>query len=197
MERRGNLISKESSEFRIIFVEHHSCKRDSPLTNNLKDHAERLSSGDVEERLRAAEALCAIGQDASECTIALIDALADPNEGVREQAIAALEAIETPAVSDTSLLAVRLNHPTDDAAYWATTMLGRIGPSAAKATGPLAAVMANEERAASVRQRAAWALSKIGPPAADSVPPLQAAAKSADTRLASLAEKAIAAITNE
>jgi HEAT repeat protein len=45
-----------------------------------------------------------------------------------------------------------------------------------------------------VRERAAWALGEIGPAARSASPALQAAAKSADTRLARLAAKALEAV---
>ena len=52
----------------------------------------------------------------------------------------------------------------EQSAYWAATLLGRLGEEAAAAAGPLGQSLTQSFHA-SVRQRAAWALQRLGPAA--------------------------------
>ena len=58
------------------------------------------SNSDLKTRLIITEALSRIGSGAVEATAVLIDTLYDPNETIRENAISALERIDTPKSSE-------------------------------------------------------------------------------------------------
>ena len=106
--------------------------------------------------------------------------------------VAALEEAE-PSFDALDGLVSLLNGPNDDAAYWAATLIGRLGDQAAPAAEQLGALVGGEASQA-VRQRAAWALEKIGPSASCVLPALRSATESEDPRLARQARRAIDAI---
>lgn len=153
---------------------------------------ERMTGQDADARADAAEALCRAGEDASPVATALVAACGDDDDRVREWAAAALEELGAPPaelVADLIPLAASA-HPL--VAYWAVTLLGRGGESAASAVPVLQDCLAPGV-ALEVRQRACWALGKIGgPAAAPARQALEAAAADSDPRLSRLAGEALA-----
>ena len=107
---------------------------------------------------------------------------------------AALEEIGKPPKSIVGDLAERVNDSDAHAAFWAVTLLGRLGDDASEAANALANVVTNEAAACEVRQKAAWALGRIGPSAKSTIEQLQKATNNADARLARLAQEAIGLI---
>ena len=83
--------------------------------------------------------------------------------------------------------------PKPDVAYWAATLIGRLGPDGAASVPALIAALEDSPHQ-NVRQRAARALGKIGPGAAAAKDSLQKAAAGDDPRMARLAERALGAI---
>ena len=148
---------------------------------------------DLCKKLAAARALAELGEQAAAAAPELARAAADENDDVREWSTAALEDMGPPPNSALPLLVNLLGGEHDDVAYWAATLIGRLETEAAAAVDALAAAL-QEDRAAAVRQRAAWALGKIGPPAAAAVSALTAASESFDPRLARLAVQALGQI---
>ena len=151
---------------------------------------DNLDRGDADSRRAAAEQLAQLGPDAAPAAVALVRAC-DDDESVREWAVAALEGMEAPPASDVERLAELLADANALSAYWAATLLGRLGDKAAPAVSALAAAL-DAGRDLSVRERAAWALGQIGPAAAAALSALKLAAASGEARLARLAEQAIA-----
>lgn len=154
-----------------------------------------LTSSDPIQRSNAAEQLSRLGADARNAAVALVRACADETEEVRQWVAAALEELGPPAVSDVGYLTASLDDPrTDDhgadVAYWAATLLGRLGAEAAGAVSGLAAALSGSADMA-VRQRVAWALGKIGPAAAEALGVLRQTAADDDPRLARLSQRAI------
>ena len=119
-----------------------------------------LESADANLRTVAAERLARLGEEAAAAATALTRAVGDSEESVREWAVAALEACGPPPASCRDDLIRLLDSPTLDVAYWAATLLGRLGRSAEAATTALAQSVSDSPHAA-VRRRAAWALDKI------------------------------------
>jgi HEAT repeat protein len=152
-----------------------------------------LASDDAAARATAAEALAQFGAEAQPAAIALVRAIGDANEEVREQATAALEELGPPRVDDLPALLPLLKADKPDVAFWAATLIGRLGSAAVSAVPALAAIL-NGTQAVAVRQRVAWALGQIGPGAAAAAKDLQKASANADPRLARLANEALAQI---
>ncbi len=163
------------------------------MANPTEELARRLVSPDADIRAAAAEALCLLHDGARAAAVALVRAVNDTDERVRQFAAAALEDIGPPEAVDVSPLAAILGESPADCAYWAATLLGRLGPQAEAAVPMLADSLANAP-AAHVRERAAWALGKIGPSAGSALPVLETAAASDNARLARLAKAAIESI---
>jgi HEAT repeat protein len=152
-----------------------------------------LACDDAAQRAAAAERLAQEAENARRAAISLVLAASDPDEVVREWAVAALESLGSPSMADQTALADLLSDPRLDTAFWAATLLGRLGSEAKNATSALAhAVQSHPEVA--VRQQAAQALGKIGPSAADAVSVLEEAASNTDARLARNACQALKAI---
>ncbi len=122
----------------------------------------------------AAESLCRLGPDAQPAAVQLVRTCADTSEIVREWVVGALEEIGPPDPADLDELANLAATQDPDVAYWAITLLGRLGESAVLAVDALTRSLSTHP-ATSVRQRAAWALGKIGPTASDSLGALRSA----------------------
>ena len=153
-----------------------------------------LAAADPVERARAADQLARLGPDARAAAVPLVQTCGDQEEEVREWAVAALEEMGPPPVTDMGVLASLLGGQNADGGYWAATLLGRLGGDAGPAVPALAAALSRSTDV-SVRQRAAWALGKIGPPATGALDALKQAADGDDPRLARLADRAIEQIT--
>ncbi|MBI2807569.1 MAG: HEAT repeat domain-containing protein [Planctomycetes bacterium] len=149
-----------------------------------------LKSTDLSKRIQAAEELSSRGEEVSQAVVALAQACGDDVEEVREAATAALEESGPPGLDDLPALIELFCTPQSDVAYWAITLVGRLGAEAADAVEPLAEVV-RQHSVPAVRERAAWALGCIGPVAAPSLDVLQLAATSDNPRLARLARAAI------
>ena len=150
----------------------------------------QLTADELPLRIAAAEALCRLGEQAAAAAVALAVAAGDATEEVREWAVAALDDLEAPDATQCDRLADLVGAPNADTAYWAATLLGRLGVAAAPASAALGFALAEHPDVA-VRQRAAWALGQIGPPAACAGDALSAALGSGDERLVRLARKAL------
>lgn len=149
-----------------------------------------LRSPDVNVRREAAERLAAHPAEARQEATALVAACGDADEHVRTLVASALEDLGPPEVDQLSRLQVLAVAPQGDIAYWAVTLLGRLGPAGGPATRVLADML-NQHPVLAVRQRAAWALGQIGPAAAAARPQLLAASAQSDPRLARLARTAL------
>ncbi len=139
------------------------------------------------------EALSHLGEAARPAAVLLVRANADESDEVREWVVAALEELGPPDIADTEQLAGFALDDNRDVAYWAITLLGRLGASALPALGQVTRAMSSHA-AAAVRQRAAWALGKIGPAASSALDALRTASSGDDPRLARLAARAIGQI---
>ncbi|MFM7072071.1 MAG: HEAT repeat domain-containing protein [Planctomycetota bacterium] len=130
------------------------------------DHAElaalglELAAFEAFRRVAAAERLARLAEGAAGVAAALVKATGDDEEAVREWAVAALEACGPPPADSGDELILLLDSPSLDVAYWAATLLGRLGQATDAATSALARSAAGSPHSA-VRRRAAWALEKI------------------------------------
>lgn len=150
-----------------------------------------LSATEPARRVAAAEHLARLGEGARGAVVPLARATGDASEPVREWAVAALEGVGAPDAEDVTALRQLMLEPThDDVAYWAVTLVGRLGENGSPAVPELITLLDQAEVVA-VRQRAAWALGRIGPAAAEARPALQQASGSDDPRLARLASAAL------
>ncbi len=113
------------------------------------------------------------------------------DDEVRLTAADALETSVLPLADEIAPLAMLLDNADDgEVAYWAATMLGRLGPVASAATPELERCL-RESLYLPARERAAWAISRIGPKAAAAMPTLCDVASGSPPRLQRLALQAI------
>lgn len=117
----------------------------------------RAKSADL--RATAAQKLATLGEQPA-AALPLVAALDDADEQVREWVAAALESLGRPRQGDLAGLVGALAADSSLQVYWAATLLGRLGPSAASAREALAQVAAAHADP-SVKKRAAWALDRI------------------------------------
>jgi HEAT repeat protein len=155
--------------------------------------ARTLSTGSAAEQLDAAEQLAHFGEEAQPAAVAIVNALQTDDDALRDWVVAALEGLGSPATSDVASLARLANAAGIDVAYWAATLLGRLGPDAGPAVADLTQALQSHADTV-VRERAAWALGKIGPTANSAKQALESATKSGDVRLAKLASEALGQI---
>ncbi|TWT30204.1 hypothetical protein KOR34_47620 [Posidoniimonas corsicana] len=156
-------------------------------------HAEILAalSAGSPDRQAAAQQAMHQGEDAGPVAAVLAAHTGDSDIG--EPCIAALEKCGPPAADQLPALTALLAD-TELPAYWAATLIGRLGADGAAATAALAATAASRQPLA-VRERAVWALGKIGPAANAALPALESLIDSPQPRLARLAKQAVAAIS--
>lgn len=160
------------------------------MSDDVQSLVRSLDDPEPSVRLQAATALARLGPGASPAAVGLVLTTADPSEEIAQWATSALEALGTPSPADADRLAALLAHQSPDVGYWAATLLGRLETDAAPVAGLLAEAL-GPQFAASVRQRAAWALGKIGPSAAIAASALSVAAASENRRLTRLAQRAL------
>ncbi|MEN1679024.1 MAG: hypothetical protein AAGJ46_05495 [Planctomycetota bacterium] len=153
--------------------------------------AAQLNSGSDEDRRAAAQLLAGMGEDATLAAAALAHNAADPAVG--EWCVAALEELGPPPADQADRLGELLKNRAEQTAYWAATLLGRLGPVAAgHATGLAAA--ATDHGSLAVRERAVWAIGKIGPDAKAVAPAIAPLVEAGEPRLARWAKQALAAL---
>ena len=157
--------------------------------SEIETWVQQLENDDAEIRAKAAEAICQSGSDLSQYSVALVKATGD-EEPVSEWAIASLENIEAVPAEAMQPLAELLPSQSETVAYWAVTLLGRMGNEASACEVQLANLM-SESKHDSVRERAAWALGQIGVRSDDAKEKLQRATESTNPRLRRLAEAAL------
>jgi HEAT repeat protein len=155
-----------------------------------------LKSSNAAQRASAAEELAHLEDGAQSAALALVEATADPDESVRQWSTGALESLGPPAAGDAAALTKLAGDARLDVAYWAVTLLGRLGADGGRAEIVSALVNAlTKHPQTAVRERAAWALGEIGPAAAAALPSLQSAAGNPGPRLSRLAKQAIEQIS--
>ena len=156
---------------------------------DLDDLRRSLKSPDVSVRAAAAESLCQVGEDAVSAAVDLVCATGD-DESVQVWAVAALEELGPPSRDNVDPLIKLIPDQQTIVAYWAITLLGRLGETAVAAEPALADRVLNSTDIA-VRERAVWALSKMGPQSNSAMEALQVVADSDSHRLASMAQAAL------
>ena len=78
------------------------------------------------ERAAAAERLARLEHAAQPAAVALVEAMGDPDDHVKNWVNAALEGLGPPSAEDLQPLVRLLTHESPDVAYWAATLLGRL-----------------------------------------------------------------------
>ena len=117
-------------------------------------------SDDLATRREAARQLSLHPDQAQAAAIALVRAVSDEDEAVREWSVSTLEDLGPPAASDLPDLVRLADDASPDIAWWAITLLGRLGREAAPGADVLAR-RSLDESSPEVRQRALWALRRI------------------------------------
>lgn len=158
--------------------------------SDLEQCVGRLKSESVAERAEAAETLCTAAPESSFAAAELVRACADEDESVREWVVGALESIEEPPAN--ALEALEESCRSDNAlvAYWAVTMMGRMG-CAAKAKQDVIAQLLENSKDLSVQEKAAWALGKMEADSSLARHALEQASHSENARLSRVANAAL------
>ena len=165
---------------------------------------EKLLSANINERLRTAEFASQYPAQCRNWAVELAKAAGDANDAV---AMAAAEALEMLGAPPLNLLGQLLElaqsattKPIDprgttegETAYWAVTLIGRLGPAAAPATDCLTKIL-TQSAYLPVRERAAWAIARIGTAAASATSALRQAASNGPPRLKRLATQALESV---
>jgi HEAT repeat protein len=152
-----------------------------------------LDSRDSARQLAVLEKLLHLPDVARGLVAELLNLLNTESDEVVEYAVGALENMEPPP-ADAALKISNFLKQNELRGFWAATLLGRLGGSAASAVPQLEQSLAQSPSIA-VRERAAWALGQIGPAAKSSLPALQVAAASDAPRLSRFAKEAISSIS--
>ena len=147
-------------------------------------------SDDLAARREAARQLSLHPEEAQVAAIALVTAASDADESLREWAVSTLEDLGPPSAADLSELLRLADNSSSDIAWWAITLLGRLGPEASDAAALLAR-RSLDETSPAVRQRAIWALGQLGPAATGQRDTLVTLADSEDAQVARLARQAL------
>ena len=130
------------------------------MSSDLDQLVRQLRDPDVEQRREAAELLAQRGEAIGAHATAMLAALSDEDEATREWVTSALEDAGPPAPGDAAALQQMVARDELDSAYWAATLLGRLGADADVAWETLQHSAARSAHAG-VRKRAAWALDQI------------------------------------
>lgn len=126
--------------------------------------------------------------------VPLVTAAGDPSDAVAMLAADALERLgPPPKTALPELLALLRANEDGEMAFWAVTLIGRLGPDAASATEALCEQLLKSPFLP-VRERAAWALARIGAAAASSAVALRIAADGGPPRLTRLATQALESV---
>ncbi len=153
------------------------------------EYTRGLTSPQAAARVRAARELGKLGGDAVGALPALIAAVEDADQAVREAAVQAIAHVGPAAVAP---LVQFLSHPDKYVRRHATWGLGKLGPQARSAMASLCAALHDTDpRTAS---GAAQALGSLGPAAAAAVPALTEAMRGTNVVLCRLAAKALSQI---
>lgn len=127
---------------------------------------EQLSSDEAAIRATAAEALCHLGEGARCAAVELIGVCDDQCESVREWAAASLEGMGAPEAGQSQALLEIATAASDDRAFWAITLLGRLGQQCCgTAVADCLRGLSKNHSSESVRRRAIWALERVSPDA--------------------------------
>lgn len=129
------------------------------MSDGLEHWIAELRAKSAELRATAAQKLATLGEQPT-AAVPLVAALDDADEQVREWVVAALESLGPPRTGDLTDLITALAARHSLQVYWAATLLGRLGPSAAAARAALDQVAATHDDP-NVKKRAAWALDRI------------------------------------
>ncbi len=156
----------------------------------IKKYLADLACRDAGVRAAAAEGLCCAGPDAAIAAVELVQACGDDDESVQTWAAAALEDMGAPSNESIIRLQTLVANQHPLVAYWAITLLGRLGRDAVSCELALANVLIASSDPA-VREQAAWALGKIGAATGVAVAALKQAQESGTARLVRLAREAL------
>lgn len=153
-----------------------------------------LSSTNLQERIAAAEFAATHPQACRSWAVDLVIAAGDRSDSVAIAAAEALEMLGPPQVGQLAgLIDVAGKNSDGESAYWAVTLIGRLGPAAANATDALVKALTASPYLP-VRERAAWALARIGTAAASASAALRNAAENGPPRLRRLATQALESV---
>lgn len=156
--------------------------------------ATALASPNLQDRIAAAEFAATHPEACRPWAVELVIAAGDRSDAVAIAAAEALEMLGPPQQAQLSrLINVASENGDGETAYWAVTLIGRLGPSAAAATGALITALSGSPYLP-VRERAAWALARIGTAAESATSALRAAAETGPPRLRRLATQALESV---
>jgi HEAT repeat protein len=160
----GTSILRLATRYRkgigIVFLLAVSCHTKSPTEGKTVAEFEAiLRTGDATTQAQAALGLAKLGPVAAGATPALVEALSNPNQLVRQNAALALGEIGPEAKSAVPALTTALSDSTWEVRRAAAVSLGKLGPEAKSATAALEKLTA--DRNSLVQKAAREALRQV------------------------------------
>jgi len=149
---------------------------------------EDLKNGDAAAQLAAAEGLAGLGKAAQPAIVELIQRCGSESEAIRNWCVSALEDVGCPNLGQIDELLLLASAANENIAYWAITLLGRLGDDAIRAM-PILIERLGDDSAPALQRRAAWALGRLGGSVAKEA--LHEAANGLDRALVAQARSAI------
>lgn len=166
------------------------------MSDAINKWVEQLRSDDPKSIASAAQALAQTDALITSAAIPLASRVGTLDDDANEWMVAALERLRDPSSEDAAPLAQILKSYLDAEAnalqaYWAATLIGRIGPVAAPASCSLLAECAGNASDKEVVSRSVWALAQFGAAAAPAQSTLKRMAETSTARTARYAQLAI------
>lgn len=146
-----------------------------------------LNAKDVSRRIEAAEALAQFGSAAKPAVPGLIQAMSDPEEWVRRQAVFALQTLGSDAQPAIPALRKALEDPSSRVRLLAAQTLSRLDQETTAGAPVLAAIFTNGSVDLALRYQAGQALQELGPRAAEGLTGLGATLRDPDGSVVSTA----------
>ena len=161
---------------------------------DFRQAATQLADADPAVRAAAAEQLATAGSEAGVAAVQLVKACGD-EQSVQTWAVAALEDSGPPPAAAMAELMELAESTQPLVAYWAVTLLGRLGATASCAEAVLVKrLQAGGDLA--TRERAAWALGQIAAKSPASIAALEQVSQARESRLARLARDSLQQVSN-
>lgn len=121
---------------------------------------ERQLSGSIADQRAAVRQLAGMEQDGRWAASKLVEFCGSEDQELRDWSVAALEQLGPPPESELQRLTELAASPQELVAYWAWTLVGRLGADAQPALAILSK-LATATKSDVVQRRADWAVNKI------------------------------------
>lgn len=166
------------------------------MSEAISSLVDELESADPKRVAAAAQALAQANESIQAAAIPLVRCVGTIDEDSNEWIVSALEQLESPQATDAEqltqvLTAYLAGQANTQQAYWAVTLLGRIGPVAGPASCQVLASCAGTASEPEIVAKSTWALAQFGSAAAPARAVLEELVNSPVARTARYAQQAL------